>query len=145
MRNRVDTIEYMSGIDIVFRWAKKNHNLKDADLKLMFYLYPLKFFTTKQFKEGVHIYSWDKHRFARLNKEGWFKKVYEGNRRLGEHDKYALSKQAELLVRRIDRILKGEEPIPESTLRNPVMKGKTYSDKCLARSIKIYNKRKKET
>ncbi len=135
----IDTIEYLGGIGLITRFATRYYKLKRADLELMIYLYPLKFFTTQQFKDGTHIYSWDKKRFQRLNKEEWFKKVYEGNRRLGEHDKYSLSKKAELMIRRIDRILKREELIPESPLRNSIMKRDSYSDKVLATAIIKYN------
>ena len=135
----MNTIEYLGGLPVIIRWAQKAYELKRADIELLIFLFPLKFFTTKQFQEGEYVYSWDKNRFLKLVREEWFKKVYEGNRRMGEHDKYALSKKAELLVRRIDRILKREELIPESPLRNPIMKGNSYSDKILATAIKKYN------
>ena len=135
----IDTIEFLGGYGLVIRFATRYYDLKTADIQLMTYLYPLKFFTTDQFKDGTYIYSWDKNRFLRLNQDEWFKKVYEGNRRMGEHDKYALSKKAQLMIRRIDRILKREELIPESPLRNPIMKGDSYSDKVLATAIKKYN------
>ncbi len=135
----LDSIEFLGGLPIVIRWAQKAYNLKRADIELLTYLYSKKYFTTQQFKDGVYFYSWDKNRFIKLNKDGWFKKVYEGNRRAGEHDKYALSKESELMVRRIDRILKREELIPESPLRNPIMKGNSYSDKVLAKAIIRFN------
>ncbi len=144
IRRKVDTIEYLGGLPVVIRWAQRAYELQRADIELIFYLYPFRFFTIKQFKDGVHVYSWDKKRFQRLNKEEWFKKVYSGNRSAGEHDKYALSKKAKLMANRIDRILHREELIPESPLRNPVMKRNSYSDKILATAIKKYNKKTRE-
>ncbi len=135
----MNTIEYLGGLPLVIRWAQRYYELKRADIELLIYLYDKKFFTTQQFKDGSYYYSWDKNRFLRLNREEWFKKIYEGNRRMGEHDKYALSKKAELMIRRIDRILKREELIPESPARNPVMRRETYSDKILATAIIKYN------
>ena len=67
-------------------------------------------------------------------RDGWFKKVYEGNRRLGEHNKYSLSKDAVMMLRRIDRILDGKEDIPMS-IRNKAMQGNSYSDKVLKTAI----------
>lgn len=145
IRRKVDTIEFLGSLPLVIRWAQKAYELKRADIELMIYLYPLKFFTTQQFKDGAYIYSWDKNRFLRLNREEWFEKIYKGNRKQGEHDKYKLSKKAVLMINRIDRILHREELIPESPLRNPIMKGNSYSDKILATAIKKYNKETRKT
>ena len=143
-RRNVDTIEYLSGSGVVFRFARKYYEIKQADIELMFYLYPLKFFTTKQFQDGEMLYSWDKNRFLRLKRDGWFNKIYEGNRRMGEHDKYSLSKKAKLMIQRIDRILHREELMPESPNRNPIFKRESYSDKILSNAITKYNNTTRE-
>ena len=101
----------------------------------MFYLQPLKYFTRQQFKDGELLYSWDKRRFSRLMNDGYFEKSYEGNRRLGEHDKYRLTSSTLRMLRRIDRILDGREEMPQS-VRNKVWNGKKYSDKVLKTAIK---------
>ena len=101
----------------------------------MFYLQPMKYFTRQQFKDGELLYSWDKRRFSRLMNDGYFEKSYEGNRRLGEHDKYRLTSSALRMLRRIDRILDGREDMPQS-VRNKVWNGKKYSDKVLKTAIK---------
>ena len=100
----------------------------------MFYLFPLKYFTRQQFKDGTLLYSWDKRRFGRLLNDGYIEKSYEGNRRLGEHDKYILSASTVRMLRRIDRILDGREDMPQS-VRNKVWHGKKYSDKVLKTAI----------
>ena len=132
---RDNNLDYLADVGIVFRWAVKQYGLKRADLELLLYLHQFKFFTTKQFKDGEMLYSWDKNRFTRLRRDGYFKKVYEGNRRLGEHDKYSLSNDTVRMLRRIDRILDDKEDMPLS-IRNKVMTGKRYSDKVLSTAIK---------
>ena len=87
------------------------------------------------------LYSWDKNRFTRLRRDGYFKKIYEGNRRLGEHDKYSLSNETVRMLRRLDRILDGREDIPQSA-RNKVWNSKRYADKVLKNAIKNKYKRK---
>ena len=133
--NRDNNLDYLADVGIVFRWAVKQYGLKRADLELLLYLHQFRFFTTKQFKDGELLYSWDKNRFTRLRRDGYFKKIYEGNKRLGEHDKYSLSNDTVRMLRRIDRILDGREDMP-LTIRNKAMSGKRYSDKVLSTAIK---------
>ena len=135
MSYRDNNLFYLSDIGIIMRWFCKQYELKRADLELLLYLHKFKFFTTKQFKDGELLYSWDKNRFTRLRRDGYFKKIYEGNRRLGEHDKYSLSNDTVRMLRRMDRILDGKEEIPRSW-RNKAWNGKRYSDKVLKNSIK---------
>lgn len=137
-RNELDP-EHLKFIGLTFRWAQVQYEIQRADLELLFYLYPERFFTIKDFEEGRHHHSWDKKKHQRLNKNGWFKKVYEGNRRLGEHDKYALSKKAQLMIRRLCRILDGQEEFPMST-RNKLVGSDKYSHKVLLTSIKNKDK-----
>lgn len=129
-----NNLDYLADVGIVFRWMQKQYGLKRADLELLLYLHQFKFFTTQQFKDGEHLYSWDKNRFTRLRRDGYFKKIYEGNRRLGEHDKYNLSNDTVRMLRRMDRILRGDEEIP-MTHRNKVWNAKKYSDKVLKTAI----------
>lgn len=133
-RNELD-LEHLRYVGLMFRWATVQYDLQKADIELMFYLYPLRFFTIKDFKEGTYHYCWDKNRWSRLNNDEWFKKIYKGNRRLGEHDKYALSKKAQLMVRRLGRILDGQEEFPMS-VRNKLTGSDKYSHKVVLTSIK---------
>lgn len=52
---------------------------------------------------------------------------------------YKVSFKGKQLISRMYRIMLGEEDIPTSPQRNTIMKGKTYSDKVLKKSIKNVN------
>ena len=136
---KVDFLKYYR---LVSRWACKSHDLNIADLELLFYLDPIKYFTRKDFEDGTLFYSWDKKRFYRLMNDDWIKLVYEGNKRMGEHNKYAVSAKGKRLITRIYKILVGEEDLPESEKRNKIMKGSSYSDKVYRQAIRKFNKDK---
>lgn len=136
---KVDFLKYYR---LVSRWACKTHNLNIADLELLFYLDPIKYFTKKEFKDGTLYYSWDKTRFYRLLKDDWLKLVHKGNTRAGEHNKYSVSTKGKRLITRIYKILVGLEDLPESTKRNKIMKGESYSDKVYRQAIKKFNRDK---
>ena len=136
---KVDFLKYYR---LVSRWACKTHDLKIADLELLFYLDPIKYFTRKDFEDGTLYYSWDRTRFYRLLNNDWIKKVYSGNTRRGEHHKYAVSTKGKRLITRIYKILVGEEDLPETKKRNKIMKGESYSDKVYRQAIKKFNRDK---
>ena len=56
---------------IIRRWACKQNKLKDADLELLIYLDCKGLFTREDFINGVYTYTWDKHRWERLRRDGW--------------------------------------------------------------------------
>lgn len=125
---------------LVTRWACKEHNLKIADLELLFYLNPIQYFTVNDFKDGTLYYTWDNHRFYRLQREEWLTKIHEGRGSVGGHSKYVVSSKGKRLINRIGRMLDGREDLPESAKRNKIMKGKSYSDRQYAKAIKKFNK-----
>ncbi len=137
---KVDFLKYYR---LVSRWATKNNNLSVADLELLFYLDPIKYFTIEDFKTGTLFYSWDKERFYRLQKDGWINKTHFGRGRRGDHNKYKVSQKGKLLINKIYRILIDEEDLPSSAKRNSIMKRKTYIDKVYSQAIKEFNKQKK--
>ncbi len=131
---RDNNLDYLAHVGIVFRWAVKQYEINRADLELMLYLHQFRFFTLQQFRDGTLMYSWDKSRLERLQREEWTKKIYVGNKKRGEHDKYTLTSKAIRMLRRIDRMLDDKEDMPLS-IRNRVMTGKRYSDKVLKNAI----------
>lgn len=135
---KVDFLKYYR---LVTTWARKEHNLNTADLELLFYLDPLKYFTIDDFKDGTLYYTWDKTRFYRLIKQGWMEKIHSGSGRVGGHSKYVVSSQGKRLINRIYRILIDQEEIPMSAKRNGIMKGMSYADKVLKQAL--LKKRKK--
>jgi len=55
---------------------------------------------------------------------------------------YKVSFKGKNLINRIYKIMVGEEDIPTSKRRNKIMKGETYTDKVLKKSILDVNKDK---
>jgi len=137
---KVDFLKYYR---LVSRWACTNYDLGVADLELLFYLDPIKYFTIDDFKEGTLYYSWDKERFYRLQRNGWIEKIHKGVGRRGDHNKYKVSQKGKLLINRIYRILINEEDLPESAKRNKIMKRTRYIDKVYSQAIKKFNNQKK--
>ncbi len=134
---KVDFLKYYR---LVSRWACKEHGLNIADLELLFYLDPLKYFTVVDFKDGTLYYSWDPKRFYRLQNDEWITKIHHGGGKVGGKSKYTTSTKARRLIGRIYKMLIGKEDIPESTRRNNIMKGGSYSEKVLRQAIKKFNK-----
>ena len=137
---KVDFLKYYR---LVSRWATTNNNLKVADLELLFYLDPIKYFTIDDFKTGTLFYTWDKDRFYRLQKNKWIDKSHESSGRKGDHNKYKVSRKGKLLINKIYKILVGFEDLPSSARRNKIMKRETYIDKVYSQAIKEFNKQKK--
>lgn len=123
---------------IIRKWACKNNNLSDAELELLIYLDCMDMFTKQDFKTGCYSFSWDNKRWNRLLKEGWIVVWRERNRTTQKYHIYKVSFRAKQLIKRIYRIMLGEEDIPTSR-RNKIMSGKTYTDKVLSYSIKNVN------
>ena len=134
---KVDFLKYYR---LVSRWACKTHELKVADLELLFYLDPIIYFTIQDFKNGTLFYTWDKDRFYRLQRDGWIEKCFTGSKRGGEKSRYKVSRKGKLLINRIYKILVGEEDLPESARRNRIMRGSTYIDKVYRNAINQFNK-----
>jgi len=88
---------------------------------------------------GAYSYSWDNRRWNRLLKEDWIVVWRERNRTTQKYNIYKVSFKCKQLIKRIYRIMLGEEDIPVSERRNKIMKGKTYIDRVLQTSIKNVN------
>jgi hypothetical protein len=127
---------------IIRKWACRNNDLNDADLELLIYLDCIDMFTKDDFKKGAYSYSWDNRRWNRMLKENW---ITVWRKRQGASQKfniYKVSFKGKQLISRIYRMMLGKEDIPISQKRNSIMRGKTYTDKVLAVSIKNVNKDK---
>ncbi|MEK6266366.1 MAG: hypothetical protein N2B06_16600, partial [Clostridium sp.] len=64
------------------------------------------------------------------------------NRTTQKYNIYKVSFKGKQLIKRIYRIMTGEDDIPTSKRRNKIIKGKTYMDKVLTKSIYKVNKDK---
>ncbi len=116
------------------KWACKTYNLKDADLELLIYLESMKRFTRNDFINGAYAYSWDKHRWERLKRDGWIETWRHRNRTTIKYSVFKVSFKCTHLISRIYRILMGEEDIPTYD-RNVYYGNKTYTDKVMNKSI----------
>jgi hypothetical protein len=119
---------------VVRKWARRTYDLKEADIELLIYLDSLNYFTRKQFIQGEYIYSWDKHRWERLRREGWINVWRERNRRDAKYAVYTSSFKCKQMIARIYKILSGEEDLPTSE-RNTFYKNKSYTDKVFNKAI----------
>ena len=117
---------------IIRRWACRQYGLKDADLELLIYLDCKDLFTREDFINGAYTYSWDKHRWERLRREGWINVWKQRNRTDNKYSIFKTSMKTKLMINRIYKIMLGEEDIPV-TESNVFYKNKSYSDK-------VYNK-----
>ena len=79
---------------------------------------------------------------TRLLKDGWIKVWRERNRTTQKYNIYTLTYKTKLLINTIYKIILGEIDIPTSERRNKIIKGKTYIDKVLTKSIYNVNKDK---
>jgi len=119
---------------VVRKWARRTYDLKEADIELLIYLDSLNYFTRKEFMQGEYIYSWDKHRWERLRREGWINVWRERNRRDAKYAVYTSSFKCKQMIARIYKILAGEEDLPTSE-RNTFYKNKSYTDKVFNKAI----------
>jgi hypothetical protein len=127
---------------IIRKWACKNNGLTDAELELMIYLDAVNYFTKKDFIEGTYSYSWNNRRWNKLIKEDWIVVWRHRNRTTQKYNIYKVSFKFKQLINRIYKIMLGEEDIPTSKRRNNIIKGNSYIDKVLTRSIYNVNKDK---
>lgn len=134
-------VDFLKFYRLVSRWTCKQYSISISDLELLFYLDPIKYFTLEDFRDGTLYYHWDRQRFYRLQREGWVEKIHKGNGRLGDHNKYKVSLKGNRLIKRVYKILIGEEQIPEDARRSKVAKREQYIDKVYSTAISKFNKK----
>lgn len=119
---------------IIRRWACKQYKIKDADLELLIYLDCKGLFKREDFINGVYTYTWDKHRWERLRRDGWIDVWKERNRTDSKYAVYKTSLKTKLMINRIYKIMLGQEDIP-ITESNVFYKNKSYTDKVMNKAI----------
>ena len=119
---------------LIRKWVCKTYNIKEADLELLIYLESLNRFNRKDFIDGVYLFSWDKHRWERLRREGWIEVWRERNRLDSKYAIYKVSFKFSNIISRIYRIMAGQEDLPTSE-RNTFYKNKSYTDKVFNKAI----------
>ena len=136
----IKNLKLLQHYRIIRKWACKNNGLNDADLELLIYLDCIDLFSKKDFELGSYSYSWDNRRWNKLIKNDWIVVWRHRNRTTQKFNIYKVSFKGKQLIKRIYRVMLGEEDIPTSTKRNKIMRGETYIDKVLQTSIKNVNK-----
>jgi hypothetical protein len=121
------------------KWACKTYKLTDAELELLITFDCIGTFTRNDYIEGTYIYSWNKHRWEKLRKEGWIEVYSKRNHTTIKYNIYKVSTKCKYLIKRIYRILLGTEDIPISR-RSIFNKNKTYTDKVFNSAINKMNK-----
>jgi len=116
------------------RWACKQYGIKDADLELLIYLDCKGLFTREDFMNGAYTYTWDKHRWERLRREGWIDVWRERNRKESKYAIFKTSMKTKMMINRMYKILLGQEDIP-ITESNVFYKNKSYTDKVMNKAI----------
>lgn len=127
---------------IIRKWACRNNDLTDAEIELLIYLDCKDMFTKHDFEIGTYSYSWNNRRWNKLLQKGWITVWRYNNRTTQKYNIYKVSFKCKQLISRMYRIMLGLEDIPLSERRNSIMKGKTYMDKVLIKSIENLNKDK---
>tara|TARA_R110000744_G_scaffold157003_2_gene272746 strand:- start:1763 stop:2209 length:447 start_codon:yes stop_codon:yes gene_type:complete len=127
---------------IIRKWACRNNDLNDADLELLIYFDCIEFFSKHDFKIGTYSYSWDNRRWNRLLKNDWIVVWRNRNRTTQKYNIYKVSFKCKQLIRRMYRIMLGEDDIPSSERRNKIISGNTYTDKVLTQAIYNVNRDK---
>ena len=116
---------------IIRKWACKTNGITDADLELLIYFDCLGQFRKRDFEDGSLTYSWDNRRWNRLLKEGWIVKWRGYNGSDKTYSIYKISFRCKCLIQQVYRIMLGEEDIPTSTRRNPIMKKNLTEIRCI--------------
>jgi hypothetical protein len=134
--------DYLKYYRVIRYYVKAKHNISQADLDMILFLYSERYFDRGMFDEYENLVSWDKKRFERLRKNEWIE-VFRARQGM-KRTVYQLTFKAKRVIRDMYRKLNGEE-IPTSLAQNPMfLKNVKYSDKVYRTMIKDMNKYIKE-
>ena len=131
----IKSLNLLKHYRIIRKWVCKNNDLTDAEFELLVYLDCIDMFTINDFKMGTYSYSWNTRRWSKLVANDWIVVWRKRNRTNQKYNIYKISFKGKQLIKRVYRIMLGEEDIPTSERRNKIMKGNTYSDKVMQTSI----------
>ena len=131
----IKSLNLLKHYRIIRKWVCKNNGLTDAEFELLVYLDCIDMFTINDFKMGTYSYSWNTRRWSKLVANDWIVVWRKRNRTNQKYNIYKISFKGKQLIKRVYRIMLGEEDIPTSERRNKIMKGNTYIDKVMQTSI----------
>ena len=112
--------------------------LSSSDIREMnlfkYYRLVRKWACKTDFIDGAYTYTWDKHRWERLKRDGWIEVWRNRNRTTIKYSIFKTSFKCSQLISRIYRVLLGDEDLPFSD-RSVFYKNKSYTDKVMNKSI----------
>ena len=138
----VKNLNLLKHYRIIRKWVCRNNDLTDAEIELLIYLDCIDMFTIDDFKMGSYSFSWNNRRWNKLIQNDWIVVWRKRNRTTQKYNIYKVSFKGKQLIRRVYRIMTGEDDIPTSERRNSIMQGKTYMDKVLQTSVYNVNRDK---
>ncbi len=108
---------YLKYWKVIRQYYKAKHKVSQADLDVLLFMYSENYFTRERFDRYNRILTWDRYRFDKMLKDGWFEvfRPKEGKKRTV----YKMTGKGRHLVSDIYRKLNGEE-IPTSKSNNPM-------------------------
>jgi predicted transcriptional regulator len=128
---------FMKYYKVIKYWAKRNYNLTEPDLEMLFFLHDERLFKQANFEEYNNIFSWDSRRFQRLMRNGM---IHVWRKPMGNEARlYELTRTGKRLITRMYQMMLGNEPIPTSPRRNTIFSSKRFSDKVYAMAINKFN------
>ena len=139
--NRHPTGHPLKYYRVVRKMLCKLNNLSDAELEKLIFLDD-EYFTKARYQEAACMdMSWNPNQFKKLLEDGWIEEFrpYKPPRQAAL---YRSTGKAHHLVKRVYRLLSGEEDLPTSNRRNPVMKDDdklSSSEKLLKRATLLMN------
>lgn len=128
---------YMKYWKVIRQYIKARYKLSQADLDVLLFMYDEGRFTRDRFDEFARVLTWDKVRFQKLMREGWFE-VFR-HRIKNMKVIYEMTSKGKNLVNEVYRKLNGEE-IPMSRVANPMLRRNAkHSEKVYIDMIKEMN------
>lgn len=114
---RHDYLHPLKYYRVVRKFIAKQQDLSEPDLEALIQLDD-EYFSKKRFKEATLTQSWKSNRLDELIEQGWIEKWRDRGFRSAAL--YKPTGKSHRLVRRIYKILAGEEDLPMSSRRNPL-------------------------
>lgn len=131
VRGGYDMLAYFG---IVRKYFQARYELTFEELELFFYLYPINFFTKKDYRRFP--LSWGNKRFKTLIYREFFKKVSVDDGRV-RGCVYMLTRQGKQIVEDFHRMLAGEKEIPTNPQLNPYFHSEANAYRLQAREIML--------
>ena len=120
------------------------HKLSKTDFDILMYCDDLVYFTKRDFRAGIYWSGWDPYKLDRLVETGYLEKLPGTGTGKGNPTKMKLTLKSRTMITNTYKMCYLEKEIPQSTMRNPIMKRETYSHNKMADFIINHNKQLKK-